>query len=69
MFSQLNIVQIKKFNFYALPVGYGFDLNLLGVFTLAVSLLRYVVPNSCHIPIGEISHMGNTAIVSHDVLL
>lgn len=30
---------------------------VLGVFTVAVSLLRYVVPNSGHVPIGEISHM------------
>lgn len=36
---------------------YGFDLYVLAVFTVAVSLLRYVVPNSGHVPIGEISHM------------
>lgn len=66
--AQLNIVQIKRFNFYALLLWYGFDLNL-GVFTVAVSLLRYVVPNSAHIPIWEISHMGNKATVSHNVLL
>lgn len=68
MFAQLNIVQIKRFNFYFL-MWYGFDLNLLGVFTIAVSLLKYVVPNSGHIPIREISHMGNTATISHNVLL
>lgn len=53
MFAQLNIVQIKRFNFYALLMWYGLDLNLLGGFTVAVSLLRYVVPNSAHIPTVE----------------
>jgi len=42
-FAQLNTVQIKRFNFHILLMWWGYDLSIPGLFTVAVSWLRYTV--------------------------